>query len=112
MSVQGFSDCACAEFATAATPELGPKPVWLRGQSGMRKALALLQAYALDWRLSTMDLEDGGEPGRTRYHGGVHVDGLHVAMIFAGAGRPLLPTAAGVYSVDHVGLAAGRVHVE
>lgn len=108
MTVRGFVDCACAEFQHAVMPEAGPRPVWLYGQGGMRQALKLLLVAADDWKMAVTPTDAGGDPGRLRYHGGIHVDGIHVTMIYDDAGRPLLPSNAGFYPADYAALARGR----
>lgn len=83
MSVVGVSDCACHDFRGSSMPFHGPPAVWLVGQAGIRKALKLLQNYGKEWFNACND------QGDQLYHGGVHVDGIHVTAILDDDGTVL-----------------------
>jgi hypothetical protein len=75
VSVVGITECACREFDGYPMPEPGPPALWLGGsQRDIGRALSTLRAYKVGGRL---------------YHGGVHVDGVHVAAILDDNGAPL-----------------------
>lgn len=92
MSIIGVRECACADFEGLAMPESGPAVLRFRGQSGVRLALAALQYYA----------NDG-----LRYHGGVHVDGVHVLGIVGDNGEVLYESVCRKQT-----RVLGRVHTE
>jgi hypothetical protein len=88
MSVIGVVDCACSDFSGKSFPFAGPQAVWLKGQKGIRKALKLLMDRDAILRLQGTDVED-----RILYHGGIHVDRVHVLGILDDDGTILYESA-------------------
>lgn len=91
MTFVGISECACLDFPGEPSREEAPKAIWLHGEAGLRRALELLLGYESEVLKSWLQRETPPWDRRGRYHGAVHVDGVHITGINAADGTNLYP---------------------